>query len=412
MDRRSFLKTSGLALSGALLGAPRLDGQGSAQSDGAIRLGVIGAGRRGVGLMHVARAVGGIRTVACCDILPFRLEAGLATAGPECRGYDDYRKLVDDPRVDAVVIATPLSLHHRMAAHALDAGRHVYCEKTMTYGIDEAIDLVRRAGDSQAVFQVGYQFRSAPLFHRIRKMIEANYLGRVLNVTAQWNRNGDWRRDLPDGSHNRIVNWRLYREYSGGLLAELSSHQIDLVNWFFDTRPNRVIGSGGVDYWHDGRDTCDNLHAIFDYPGGMRLTCSCLTSNAHEGFLMTIRGSRGTIELTRERATLFSESSDTLEHGIVDGVSGATRTAFAEERGVPVVIDEDREDWEPTHHALAEFASNVRERARPQSDAISGARSAISVRLAIEAVRAGGVQEWSEEYDAALHETRSEEKEV
>jgi predicted dehydrogenase len=319
---------------------------------------------------------------------------------------------LDDPGVDAVLIATPLSLHHRMAVDALDAGRHVYCEKSMTYGIDEAIDLVVKARDTSSVFQVGYQFRSAPLFRRIQKMIEADYLGRVLSITAQWNRNGDWRRDLPDGSHERMVNWRLYREYSGGLLAELSSHQIDLANWFFKTRPDRVIGSGGVDYWHDGRETFDNLHAIYDYPGGLRLTCSSLTSNAHDGFLMTIRGSRGTIELKRDGATLFSEATDTLEHGIVDGVSGATRTAFSEQRGIPLIIEEDREGWEPTHYALSSFAGHVRNGTRPEADVICGARSAISVRLGIDAVREGGVREWKESYDAVLRGPETPQREV
>ena len=411
MNRRSFLKTSGLAASGMLFGAQCLDGRESVPIGDTLRLGVIGSGRRGVGLMHVARAVGGVRTVACCDILPFRLEEGLAAADPGCRVYSNYRALLDDARVDAVIIATPLSLHHRMAVDALDTGHHVYCEKTMAYGVDEAINLVARADKSLKVFQVGYQFRSAPLFRRVREMIQADYIGRILHVTAQWNRNGDWRRDLPDGSHHRIVNWRLFREYSGGLLAELSSHQIDLTNWIFNSRPDRVIGNGGVDYWHDGRETFDNVHAIFDYPSGFRLTCSSLTSNAHDGFLMTFKGSRGTVELRRDGATLFSEATDTLEHGIVDGVSGATRTAFSERRGVPLIIEEDREGWDPTHFALAEFAGHVRNGTRPMSDVINGARSAISVRLAIDAVRDGGVHEWKENYDAVLRRPVTPQKE-
>jgi predicted dehydrogenase len=242
-------------------------------------------------------------------------------------------------------------------------------------------------------------------------MIQADYIGRVLNITAQWNRNGDWRRNLPDGSHDRIVNWRLFREYSGGLLAELSSHQIDLANWIFKGHPDRVIGTGGVDYWHDGRETFDNVHTIFDYPDGLRLTCSCLTNNAHDGFLVTFRGSRGTIELRRDSATLFSEATDTLERGIVDGVSGATRTAFSQQRGVPLIIDENREGWDPTHFALAEFAGHVRNGTRPASDVISGARSAISVRLAIDAVREGGVCEWKKSYDAVLRGPDAPQKE-
>ena len=76
----------------------------------------------------------------------------------------------------------------------------------------------------------------------------------------------------------------MYREYSCGLLAELSSHQIDLVNWMTEAHPLSVVGTGGIDYWNDGRETFDNVHVIYDYPGGVKASFTCLTSNAHDGF--------------------------------------------------------------------------------------------------------------------------------
>ena len=87
----------------------------------------------------------------------------------------------------------------------------------------------------------------------------------------------------------------MYKEYSGGLLAELSSHQIDFVNWVLGTHPEQVMGFGGVDYWKDGRETYDNIHVIYKYPKGVKAKFSCLTTNASEGFKIKVMGDKGTI---------------------------------------------------------------------------------------------------------------------
>ncbi|MBK8044104.1 MAG: Gfo/Idh/MocA family oxidoreductase [Haliscomenobacter sp.] len=178
-----------------------------------------------------------IRTVACSDILPFRLEKALSDAGPGCTSFPDYRSLLDDPGVDAVLIATPLSMHYRMAMDALDAGKHVYCEKSMTYGKKEAVELMNKASKSTSVFSEGHQYRYHPLYFKVAELIRSGRLGAISNVYIQWNRNHDWRRPVPDPKWERIINWRMYREYSGGLTAELHSHQIDFVNWVFDSHP-------------------------------------------------------------------------------------------------------------------------------------------------------------------------------
>jgi predicted dehydrogenase len=402
MNRRTFLKASGLLAGSAALGGARASG-GAVHGE-TVRLGVIGTGDRGSGLLHVVSQLEGFRVTACCDVLPFRLERGLALAGDGCRGLDDYRELLERRDVDAVVVATPLSLHHEMAAAALDAGKHVYCEKTMTYRIDEALDLVPRVARAGTVFQVGHQYRYLPLYERVAAMIREGYIGQVTNVTLQWNRNDDWRRPVPEGADaetERLINWRMYREYSGGLLAELSSHQIDYVNWIFDRRPRRVAGFGGIDYWQDGRETCDNVNVVLDYPGGMTVNAVCLTANAHDGYLMEFRGSRGTIEVRIDEARLYAERPNERETGIVDGVSGATRTAFSRGEGVAIVAQGSEPGWEGTHYALASFRRSILDGTEPSSSVRTGARTAIGVRLAIDAVREGGVHTWPEGVDAA-----------
>ncbi|MCB0637162.1 MAG: Gfo/Idh/MocA family oxidoreductase, partial [Lewinella sp.] len=132
MDRRTFVKNSTLAATGLTLGQMAM-ARPFGGNDEPLRLGVIGTGDRGGGIIRLLRNMPQFDTVACSDILPYRLEAATSAAGEGCRAYPDYRRLLDDPRVEAVVVATPLSMHYEMASAALAAGKHVYCEKTMTY---------------------------------------------------------------------------------------------------------------------------------------------------------------------------------------------------------------------------------------------------------------------------------------
>lgn len=411
MNRRSFIGAAGAVGAGLLVGGsaeaarglsllPKSQAPAAASDAGAVRMGVIGTGDRGTGLLRSFEAVGGLRAVACCDVLPFRLEQGLAAAGAGCRGYTDHRALLDDPAVDAVIIATPLHLHHRMAVDALDADKHVYCEKTMTYGIDEALDLVARAhARPRQVFQVGFQYRYHPLYLHVAESVRAGALGQVTHVAMQWNRNGDWRRPVPEPGLERQINWRMYREYSGGLLAELGAHQLDFVSWMFDARPQRVIGTGGIDYWRDGRETFDNVHVVWTFPDGMKASFTSLTANAHDGYRIELRGSRGTIELGFDSARWFVEALNTKERGLVDGVSGATVTAASEGTAIEVPV---RAGWDGTHYALQGFRESVATGAAPSADVVRGARSAIATRLAIDAARSGEPKEWRAEWDRVL----------
>jgi predicted dehydrogenase len=100
--------------------------------------------------------------------------------------------------------------------------------------------------------------------------IREGEIGRVMHVYGYWHRNTNWRRPVPDPKFERLINWRMYKEYSGGLAAELGSHQIDVANWVFGALPETVIGSGGIDYWKDGREVDDNIQVVYLVPRGRR----------------------------------------------------------------------------------------------------------------------------------------------
>ncbi len=394
MDRRDFLKKGTIAATGLTLGQMSALGKTIAKND-VVQLGVIGTGDRGGGIIRLLQDLPQFKTVACSDILPFRLEKAVADAGKGCKAYPDYRDLLADKNVDAVLIATPLSMHYQMAADALDSGKHVYCEKAMAYHKDEARKLVKQVEDSKLAFLVGHQYRYHPLYFKVAGLIRNGYLGTITNVYIQWNRNGDWRRPVPDPRFERIINWRMYREYSGGLTAELHSHQMDFVNWVFDSHPSRAIGFGGIDYWKDGRETFDNVNTLLEYPNGMKVNCISLTANAHEGYLFKFKGSKATIELKVDEGRVYLEPLNEKEKGMVDGVSGATMASRSGNEGYPIDAEKEKEDWEGTHYAFMDFYDAIQTGKTPVSNVRTGATAAITVRMAIDALREGGVQEWS-----------------
>lgn len=362
-------------------------------------LGVIGTGDRGLGLIRKLQGFSQFKVTACSDILPFRLEEAVAVAGENCKGYADYRRVLDDKGVDAVIIATPLSMHYEMAAAALDAGKHVYCEKTMVFHENEVFRLIDKVKSSNRIFQVGHQYRSTPLYYHVAEMIRQGYIGDVINVYVQWNRNGDWRRPVPEPQYERIINWRMYREYSGGLTAELHSHQIDFINYVFDSYPQKVIGLGGIDYWKDGRETFDNVNTLFEYPGGMKVNCIALTSNSREGYIMKFRGSKGAIELNIDKGWIYSEKVTEKELGEVDGVSGATLQLLKEGQGIPITAPEEKEGMDNTGHALDAFYRSLVDNTLPYSNVYNGGATALCVRMAIDAMLEGTPQIWKPEYD-------------
>ncbi|WP_343745350.1 Gfo/Idh/MocA family oxidoreductase [Chitinophaga sp.] len=396
-SRRKFLYTGAVALSGAMLTStlPVL-GQTAAAP---LKIGMIGTGNRGSGIARLLQKIPGMELIACCDVIPAHLQRGLSLAAKGAKAYTDYRQLLADKKVEAVVIATPLSMHYPMAKDALDAGKHVYLEKTMTYDIPQALQLAAQVRKSGLVLQVGHQYRYYDLYHRVKEVIGQNWLGKVTHFECQYHRNSDWRNPVTDPAMERLINWRIYREYSGGLIAELCGHQIDMVNYLLDAHPLRVVGMGGIDYWKDGRETWDNVRTVFEYPGGVKASVSSILSNAYKGYSIRVLGNRGTIEIQRDKAFVYSEEGK-KELAVVDGVTGATKTDQTGE-GVPLKFGiPGQPQPEPTTSALLAFAESIRSNIPPASGVETGKIAAIAVHMANKAIETGVSQSWLPSYDA------------
>lgn len=395
MDRKDFIIKGSAGAVASLVSLSSFSPFFNSKND-VINIGVIGTGQRGTGLISLINEIPNLNVVGCCDVLPFRLEDGLKRAKNKAKAYTDYRRLLDDKSIDAVIIATPFSTHSSIAIDALDAGKHVYAEKTLAKGYKGIKELLNAQQQSSNIFQTGHQYHNSRLYTHVADLIKNGKIGNITAFDCQWNRNTNWRKDVPSPELERLINWRMYREYSGGLVAELCSHQIDFVNWVLDATPNQVMGVGGIDYWKDGRETYDNIHLIYTYPEGIKAKFTCLTSNAFEGYQIKVKGDKGTIIINHRRAWFYPEGKE-KEKGEVDGVSGAT-VQWEEGKGIPLTI----EHANPTEQALVDFGENIRKNQTPRSDIVNGSKTAIAVQMALDAMDTGRVIQWNKDFDTYL----------
>jgi predicted dehydrogenase len=398
MERRQFIQKAGIFTTGLLLHQQMLRAFALPHETEKIKIAVIGCGDRGKGLISV---LNGLNTqfslTAVCDILEYRFQEVRKITTASCTTYTDYRRLLDDPAIQAVAIATPLHLHFEIAKQALLAGKHVYLEKTMTYTIPQAIELVQLVqAHRKQVLQVGHQYRYAPLYYKVKEMIDSGYLGKVTQVDCRWDRNGSWRRQVPQPSLEKQINWRMYKAYSGGLIAELLSHQIDFINWAFRTHPDEIWATGGIDYYKDGRETFDNVQATLRYnKEGMIGNFGATCSNERDGYLFKIKGTKGTVDLLMEEGIYYPEKLQKKELQTVDGVTGATRIEWNKDGGIPILTGPAKDG---TWYALTDFHKCITTRQIPDSNVVTGATTAISVHLANESLYNHTVAHWQPSY--------------
>lgn len=394
-SRRGFLSTGALALSGLAL-------QGRSahlNRTSSLRIGIIGTGSRGMGLARILLSFENIAVTAFCDIIPNNLQKASALIGDKVKSYTDYRKLLEDQTIDAVVIATPLYLHYPMAMDALDAGKHVYLEKSMAYDIPQTLRLTRRARNSGLVLLVGFQYRYFALYHKAKEIIANNWLGKITHFECQYNRNSNWRFPVDDPKMERVVNWRMYKAYCGGPLSELCAHQIDAVHFLTGHVPVKVVGSGGINYWQDGRETYDHIRTVYDYPDGIQASVTSVLSNAYNGYCIRVLGDKATLEIQRDKAFLYAESVNNKQ-GTVDGVTGATLAARTQGEAEELPFKESGEQLpEPTILALRDFIHCITERRTPLSNAETAHGTSIAIHLGNLAAETETVQRWKPEYN-------------
>ena len=190
-----------------------------------VQYAIIGTGGRGQYHIKHFNLLDSGRCVALCDVFDTNLQVALKAAKDKPVGVKDYREVLSRKDVDAVLVSTPLYTHFPITRDALMAGKHVFCEKSMVFKPEEVHGLRKLAEEHpKQVLQVGLQRRYSRFYQTAKQMIDKGTIGQVTHAYAQWNRNPGWTmKPDKDPKVQRERNWRLYREYSGGLVAEFGA---------------------------------------------------------------------------------------------------------------------------------------------------------------------------------------------
>ena len=316
MNRREFV--GGIAAGAAVLAA-----QPTARALGAnnrIRIGLIGAGDRGTQDLKEAIKQPDVECVGVADAYSRHRDA-VKQVVPNAETYDDPRRLLDRKDVDAIIIASPLHLHAEHMLAVLASGKDVYCEKTMTWDIPEAVACLNAANASKQVVQIGLQHESDGDLADTKKWIQDGLVGKVAMVESWMSRNtphghGQWVRPVPDDCNpehvkwdlfldgrpkipfdgQKFINWRLYWEFSGGNVTENMVHQIAWIQTALNLKePLAATMSGGVFSEPDGRQVPDTIAVTLEYPETVVVWQSTF-SNSHFGLGERILGSDGSVE--------------------------------------------------------------------------------------------------------------------
>jgi predicted dehydrogenase len=272
MNRRTFL----IGANGVMWGQ-------TAPSDG-LHVGVIGPGGRGRLLMERFARDASVRLTAVCDVYEPNLEAGLSLAKGKAKAYRRYEELLRDKNVDIVIIATPEHWHHQMVLDALAAGKDVYVEKPLCHTPEQGVKLMQVARHSDRIVQVGMQRRSYPLYLKARDVRAAGTLGNVQLVRTWWINNSlnqgtdkklegplDWEQWQGPAPHHpmdlaRFRNWRNYRDYAGGIVADQGAHIYDGIHLIRGVGfPMAVNASAGKVHGTEG-DTPETVVVAAEYP--------------------------------------------------------------------------------------------------------------------------------------------------
>jgi predicted dehydrogenase len=435
LSRRSFL--TGAAAAAMLTPAVTRRAAGARVLGANDRLGIgfIGIGIRGEILMRTLLDREDAQVVGVCDVYDGHFERAGELMADGLNTTRDYRTLLDNPDLDAVVIATPDHWHRQMTLDALAAGKDVYIEKPMTYRWEDAKDFVTAAKQHRRIVQVGSQYESMPINEQARSLLSSGALGEVTLVSGQIHRNTatgawyypiapdaspdtiDWKRFLgPAPWHEfdpaRFFQWRLYRDYSGGLPTDLFVHLVTATHVLMGARmPSRVTAMGNIYHWKKDREVPDQMSAIAEYPEGFALTLTATANNGHRYPLLTIMGTEGTLEYWGDRVVHHREPM--LENYSYSTASWPeeTRATFARRndldpdsmrpRATADVMAPDPEEFraegDATARHLSKFLAHVRDRSEPVENAEMGGRCATVGHMVNLSQRAGTHATWNEE---------------
>ncbi len=294
---------------------------------GKARLALIGTGSRGMYHVNHLLQIPHAEVVAICDIYQPHLD-NAAKFYPKAKQYKDYNDAIADPNVDGILISTPLHMHAPISIAGLRAGKHVFCEKSMARTLEQCREMYDTYKETGKVLYIGMQRLFDPKYLKAIELINDGTIGQIVGLRNFWYRNNDWRRPVPEPSLERQINWRLYKEYSGGLMTELASHQLQMGTWVNKSLPDYITGFGDNIFWKDSRTVYDSVSVIYHYSNGLRMTFESIISNKRYGMDEQVLGHKGTLELAQgllymenpKPAPGIQQLINQIEHKVFDSI--------------------------------------------------------------------------------------------
>jgi predicted dehydrogenase len=425
MKRRLFIKRvlqASAVVSASALSADRVTG-----ANDRVRVGLIGCGGRGMFVARLMREVPDVEFAAVCDLYPLHLARAKAWAGSAAKEYKDFRRLLEQKDVDAVLIATPDHWHAIPTVLACQAGKDVYVEKPLAHNIKEGRAMVSAARRQHRIVQTGTQQRSAPHYAEVARIIQSGALGPVHFVRI-WNYTNMFPNGIgrapdsapPDGvdwdmylgpaplvpyNKNRFINtYRWFWDYGGGLVTDFGTHRFDSLHHIIGVdAPATVSAAGGRYGLTDGAETPDLVQVTYEYRGFILSYEACML-NAHGAGGRTpakkyyqargahdrphgeaYHGANGTLIVDRLGFEIYPELS---------GVSGPGAAGRGENSEGYRMERKEMSAEDATGLHVKNFIECVRTRNRPAADVETGHRSSIVAHLGNIAFRTGRKIHW------------------
>ena len=390
--RRTFLT----AASGLVVGT-RLAASSAQGANDRVRIGVIGTGSRARGLMSLLKKLPGNEMVAVCDVYEPRLLQAAEIAGTTAAKVVDYRKILDDRDIDAVVIGTPDHWHKTITLEAVAAGKDVYVEKPVSHSIAEGAEMVRVIEASKQIVQTGTQQRSWDHWVLGKQIIDSGRLGQITFVHTYWYQHAiagkyapvlmeqlDWKRWLgpaPDQPFKpeRFYQWRHFWDFGGGGITDLMTHWIDVVHWYMDVEAPLSAVTTGHNYNLKLWETPDTVNTTLDFPKNFTAAyLGTYISRVDDGGL-EFRGDRGTLKIDRARLAFYR-----------DDAAWAPGTLTPE----PDIYVRSSGDGTLTH--LENWLNCIRSRKAPNAHIRVAHQAARTSHIANAALRAGHMVRWNQ----------------
>ena len=442
LNRRTFLKTVGLATAETLVGS-NMHMLAETQSEAArpvaandhIQIALIGAGGRGQSDANDALRVAGVKLVAVADCYQGSRDHSKELWGNDIFTTDNYSEILARKDIDAVIIGTPDHWHKQVAVDAMRAGKDVYCEKPMIHLYSDGPKMIETARSTKRIIEVGSQRVSSVIYAKAKELLAAGSIGKLSMVTAWWDRNSavgawdytvpldastetcDWTRFLGTASKipfnaEQFFQWRKWKAYGSGVAGDLFVHLFSGTHFVTGAHgPTRAMATGGLRYWKDGRDVPDVMVALFDYPEGFNLSLRVNFVDGgteSEGLIFT--GSEGTMEIGAHGLSLSRTPPETEPGLSIETFTNAMQKKILEQyrQKYPVIhpmevasvgseIFVAPRGWSDTYNHFYNFFSSVRTRQPVVEDAVFGFRAAGAALLSNRSYFSGKIEHWDPE---------------